>query len=196
MKWNWFPDMYGLAAGQRRSWRHGRARRSKRGRVVRRAMTLMEVILSIAILGGSLAVLGELVRVGTRSCRRAETLTSAQLLADSLATEMCADGTMTPESTEGVVERFGGASWTYAVDVQPANQEDLLVITVTVTEDVASSAEPISYSLTRWLIDPGVEMELEAAAAEMAADMETNNSSTGSGSGFSTGGNTAPGGER
>ncbi len=33
----------------------------------RRAFSLLEVILAIAILGGSMAVLGELVRVGTRS---------------------------------------------------------------------------------------------------------------------------------
>lgn len=161
-------------------------------------MTLMEVILSIAILGGSLAVLGELVRVGTRSCRGAETLSSAQLLAESLAAEICADSAMTPESTEGVVEQFGGASWTYMVDVQPANQEGLLVITVTVTENLDPSAQPISFSLVRWLVDPQFEMELEQAAADLAAETGTSDSSTArAGSDSSSSGATeAAGGER
>lgn len=139
-------------------------------------MTLMEVILAIAILGGALAVLGELVRVGTRSCRRAEAISSAQLLADSLITEICTDSSTTPESTEGIVEQFGGRAWTYTIDVQPATREGLLVINVHVTENLEPSAQPVTYSLARWLIDPQLEMELEEAAASMASEPQASGS--------------------
>ncbi len=134
-------------------------------------MTLMEVILAIAILGGSLAVLGELVRVGSRASRTAQTLSTAQLLADSLTAEICS-GSTTPESTEGVVEQFGGTAWAYTVAVQQVEQQGLLGIVVTVHENVDPNQLPVTYSLVRWMIDPQVELDLETAAAEAQAAAE------------------------
>ena len=167
MTYNWFPSTHRPLAGQRNVPR--RHFGTARYRSSRRAMTLLEVILSIAILCGALAVLGELVRVGTRACRKAEMLSTAQLLADSLAAELSAQRTATPESTEGVIEHFGGASWTYTVDVQPGHQPELLVIAVTVSEDLAPESQPVSYSLVQWMIDPQVEIDLETASAEAEA---------------------------
>lgn len=135
----------------------------------RSAMTLLEVILSLAILCGSLAVLGELVRVGTRACRKARMLSTAQLLAESLAADFTAQAATSPEPTEGMIEQFGGTAWAYRVDVQPAPQQGLLAITVTVSENVDPSQQPIGYSLLQWLVDPQVESDLQTVAAELEA---------------------------
>ncbi len=167
--------------------------------MTRAAMTLLEVILSIAILGGSLAVLGELARVGTRSAQSARTLSIAQLLADSLTAEICA-GIATPESTEGVVEDFGGRQWAYTVQVEQVEQQGLLGILVTVRENVDPSQQPISFSLVRWMIDPQTELDLEMAAAEAeAASGASSSSSSGtsssdSSSGSGGSGSTSPSG--
>ena len=131
-------------------------------------MTLMEVILAIAILGGSLAALGELLRAGARASRAAQTLSAAQLLADSLTAEISASST-TPKSTEGVVEQFGGSSWAYTVQVNQVEQQGLLGILVTVRENLDQSRQGVTFSLVRWMIDPQVELDLETAAAEMEA---------------------------
>ena len=123
---------------------------------VRAGMTLLEVILAIAILGGSLAVLGELVRVGTRSARAAQVLSTAQLLADSIVAEITA-GITAAESTEGVVDDYGGFRWSYVVQIEQVDQQGLLAVAVTVRENADVSQQPVSYTLVRWMIDPQTE---------------------------------------
>ena len=140
----------------------------RQDRATNRGVTLMEVILAIAILGGSLAVLGEMVRVGARASRSAQLLSSAQLLADSLTAEMAA-GAAAPESTQGVIEQYGGTSWSYTVEVQQVEQQGLLGILITVQDSLDTSNRPTSYTLVRWMIDPEVELDLEIAAAEAEA---------------------------
>lgn len=139
-------------------------------------MTLLEVILAIAILGGSLAVLGELVRVGTRSARAARVLSTAQLLAESLVAQISA-GITRAEPTSGIVEQFGGLRWQYQVQIAQVDQEGLLAVAVTVQEDVGPAQPAVSYRLVRWLIDPQTEQELESAAAAAAAPSESGGSS-------------------
>jgi hypothetical protein len=131
-------------------------------------MTLMEVILAIAILGGSLAILGEMVRVGARASRSARLLSTAQILADSIAAEIAA-GAALPESTEGVVEQFGESSWAYTVQVDQGMQQGLLSILVTVYDNLDQSGKPTTYTVMRWMIDPQLELDLEMAAAEAEA---------------------------
>ena len=48
-----------------------------------RGLSLFEVIISIAILGGSLATIGQLIRIGARNAAEARDLTMAQLYAES-----------------------------------------------------------------------------------------------------------------
>ncbi|MBW8884274.1 MAG: prepilin-type N-terminal cleavage/methylation domain-containing protein, partial [Planctomycetia bacterium] len=48
-----------------------------------RGLSLMEVILAIAILGGALAMIGQLIRIGSRSAAEARDLTMSQLYAES-----------------------------------------------------------------------------------------------------------------
>ena len=48
-----------------------------------RGLSLLEVILAIAILGGALVTIGQLIRIGARSAAEARDLTMAQLYAES-----------------------------------------------------------------------------------------------------------------
>jgi len=158
----------------------------RRTRALRSAMTLLEVILAIAILGGSLAMLGELIRVGARAARAARIMSTAQLLADSLVAEILAGITM-PEPTEATVDNFGGYSWIYTVQVEQLDQQGLMAVGVTVRENVDPSQQPTSYTLVHWMIDPQVEYDLETAAAEAAASAASSSSSDAS-SGTTSGG--------
>ena len=49
-------------------------------RIHRRGLSLLEVIIALAILGLGLATIGELIRIGTDSAKRARQQTTAQLL--------------------------------------------------------------------------------------------------------------------
>jgi len=53
-------------------------------------LTLLEVILALIILGGALVAVGELIRTASRSARDARDATSAQVIADSLMSEIAA----------------------------------------------------------------------------------------------------------
>ena len=58
----------------------------------RRGFSLMEVILSIAILASATVLLGELTRFGMRNAAIARDLTQAQLLCESKLNEIVAGG--------------------------------------------------------------------------------------------------------
>jgi general secretion pathway protein I len=154
-------------------------------------MTLLEVILAIAILGGALAVLGELVRIGTRTARAARVLSTAQLLAESMVAEVTA-GVTSPDPIDGVVEDYGGFRWQYSVQIEQVDQKGLLAVVVTVREDKNNNAaeQPLSYALVRWMIDPQTELDLETAAAQAAA---TSSSSSSAGSTSSSSSSTSTG---
>jgi type II secretion system protein I len=158
-------------------------------------MTLLEVILALAILGGSMAVLGELVRVGTRSARAARIHSTAQLLADSLLAQITA-GMAAVAPADGIVDEYGGFRWRYLVQVEQVDQQGLLAVAVTVREETDPTQPAVSYMLVRWMIDPEVELELESAAAQAAAasagsssaSTSSSSSAQGSSGGAGTGG--------
>jgi hypothetical protein len=118
---------------------------------MRRGVTLLEVILSLGVLTTSLAVLGELVRLGTRNAAAARDLTQAQMLCESKLNEILS--AVSPlESVQGQTFAYD-PDWTCTVEVQAGPQEGLLAVRVTVTELVTHS-RPIEYSLVRWVRDP------------------------------------------
>ncbi len=167
----------------------------------RRAMSLLEVILAIAILAGTLAILGEIIRAGARAGRSTSKLSSAQLMCESLLAEITA-GTAPPESTEGEQADENGDTWTYSVQVEQAGQEGMLAVVVTVQESATDNAvDPVTFSLVRWMVDPQLEADMESAAQETDSANEATDSSSsdsnsdtssGSSSGAPTGGGSAP----
>ncbi|MCH5374492.1 MAG: type II secretion system GspH family protein, partial [Planctomycetes bacterium] len=64
---------------------------------LRRGLSLLEVILAVAILGLGLAIIGELIRNGTRQAEEVRFLTAAQLLCESKLEEVAA-GVVPPAS--------------------------------------------------------------------------------------------------
>lgn len=118
----------------------------------RAGLSLLEVILSIAILGGAMVVIGQLLNLGYRSAVEAKIRSDANILADSKMAEVAA----------GVLELQSAAErpfnenpdWLYSVQVQQSPQLGLLMVTVTVEQSPVSSANPISFSLVRFVPDP------------------------------------------
>lgn len=133
----------------------GRAGRT-RPRRARDAFTLLEIILSLAILCGAIATLGELSRLGMRQAERARDLSRAQLLCQSKMAEITA-GLTAAESQEGVpfeaTEDEPESEWLYSIEVNPASEEGLLEVRVTVTKDLPETRRPVEFSLVRWIVD-------------------------------------------
>ena len=147
-------------------------RRFRKRSSIRCGLTLLEVILAIAILGMSLTVIGELVRVGVRAAENARDLTNAQMLCESRLAEITAgimpteDVQMTPIQTMDV-----SPEWYYSVETAPSDQEGLIILRVSVfKEPNQARAYPVVFSLTRLMIDPGIEFPEEEADSLEATD--------------------------
>lgn len=144
----------------------------------RAGLSLLEVLLAIAILGGSLAVLGQLVQIGSRSAVAVRDLTQAQLLCENKLAEISA-GVALPEPV--VQEQAEESSeWLYSVETTQVDDLGLLSVTVRVEQDPKLVARPLFFSLTRWMVDPAVDAAAveeqaaaDAAAAESAASTAT-----------------------
>ena len=124
-------------------------------RASRRGLSLLEVLLALAILGGSLAAIGELMRIGVRSAEASRDQTTGQLLAESIMSQISA-GLIPPEaiSAAQVDDALYQLEWSYSIQVEQVDQEGLIAVWVTVFQNQEFAARPVSVTLVRWMIDP------------------------------------------
>ena len=149
------PAHVAIESNTRVAPRNRRLRRSRR-----QGITLLEVLLAIAILGGALAAIGELIRLGVRSAGAAQQETFAHLLCDSRMAEVAA-GAVPPESV-GQTACEEATDWVYTIEVTPADQTGLLQVMVLVQQDPSQYTLPRSYQLYRYIPDPAYIEELQA----------------------------------
>ena len=164
----------------------------------RHGLSLLEVILAIAILGGSLAVIGELMRIGSRNAATARDLLAAQRYCESKLNEVAA----------GVVDPLAGGTetldesgeWLCSFSSEPIDDGGLIAVNVVVSQNPDMFPQPISYTLTRWIVDPAVEAAAAAADVQMAAAQkqaaESVNQPEGAVGGASAGGGTGGSGRQ
>ncbi len=144
-------------------------RRSGR-RPVRQAFSLLEVILALAILAGSMAALGEAVRLGLENARVARDLTDAQLFCESkmaeleagfLATDSVTDMPIEPmaESTLESSSESLDTEWLYSVSSQLIDDEALMLVTISVQQDPTTVAKPVTFTMTRMFLDESLLMD-------------------------------------
>lgn len=139
--------------------------------------SLLEILLALAILGGSMAVLSQIAGTGTDASREARDLAVARIIAQRKLSEILIDRLVSPQSVgETPVESFEEDSiseFVYSVEVQPAQLDGLLAVRITVKAVNANGGSAIAtYTLDRWMIDPllGLEqLEAEEKAAREAA---------------------------
>ena len=143
----------------------------------RSGFSLLEMLLALAILGGSLAVLSQIAQTGTDAAREARDLSLARMLCQAKLSEVLLQNTTPVTITSAQAESFDSSSTTqfmYSVEVQPGPLEGLLAIRVGVEAVNPDGGAPLAtYALTRWMIDPALgleeaEMEEEAAKEEAA----------------------------
>lgn len=120
-------------------------------------LSLLEVMLALAILGGALAAIGELVRIGARNAEMARDLTTAQLLCESTMAEIQLG--FLPMQSVGpiqVTDLQYQQEWLYTITVTALDQEGLTSVWLQVEQNPAVFSRPVSFAVTRWMIDPTV----------------------------------------
>ena len=142
----------------------------------RSGFTLMEILVSITILGLSMVAINGLVSIGARNAREAQVLTTAQFLAESKLAEV-KTGLLSPNSTgkmpftqEETMEPF-----TFEVQSQAMGVDgQLMAIRVVVEYTPEDGSLPLIYQLDTLMIDPQIEMQQDAdlTVHEMIMQME------------------------
>lgn len=123
----------------------------------RRGLSLLEVVMAVAIMGLAMGIIGNLVRLGSKSAGLTKWRSQAQIICDTKMAEVAA-GALPLESVSGatVPEK---PEWSYTVQVQDSELTGLLKITVTVAPAAGFSGDFRPYQLTRLIHDPDYEPE-------------------------------------
>lgn len=134
----------------------------------RQGLSLLEVMLALAILGGAIAVVGELMRFGMRNAEAARDLSTAQVFCEAKINEIAA-GLLPPQPIadvpiEEIANLDAAGLWLYSVDVQQVDQQGLIAVKVTVFQDPSVKMRPVDFSLVRWMIDP-TQVAMDATGA-------------------------------
>ena len=142
----------------------------------RQGLSLLEVILSIAILGLSMVAIGHLFNLGFRSAADVQLRSEANMIAETTMAEISA-GVIDLSSGGGIAE--GSPKWLYEVNSQESKQPGLLSVTVRVSLANDPGNNNVSVSLVRLLVDPNFEPEQPTAAGSSSSG-----STSGSGTSF------------
>jgi type II secretion system protein I len=118
------------------------------------AFTLLEVILSLAILAGALAALGEVMRLADRSASTAEDETRAQILATSIVDELQAGARELTAVSQSPLETGDDPPWVYSVEMQQTQYDELVSVRVLVQQDIEARLQPAKFELVRWMPNP------------------------------------------
>jgi type II secretion system protein I len=152
--------------------------------------SLLEVILALAILAGSIAVLGEASRLSLKNAEAARDLARAQLLCESKLAEITAGiipaeaVSSTPfDSTTTASINPAEPAWLYSIETQQTNETGLIAVRVTVTRDLPAVKHPVSFSLVRWLPDPNATSTTESDESSSSGGTSSSSSSSGNSTG-------------
>lgn len=140
----------------------------------RNGFSLLEILLALAILGGSLAVLSRIADTGMMAARESRDLAAARILCQTKLAEILLDAQagISPQSVTGApfdvpFDSQSSTVFQYSVEVQPASMSGLLTIRIVVEAlDSDVGAARTRYALTRWLIDPTLGLEQAEADEE------------------------------
>ena len=148
-----------------------------------RGITILEIMLALVILGGCLAILGEMSRNGLSSARAARDLMQAELLCESVlakvrleiikrepAFDVPISNSMlmtdeVPDTHAADVSDTGGSLWVYSLEINEIDEYGLIEIAVTVRQNLPEERRPIACRLVRWMsLEP--EKEEDTTAVE------------------------------
>lgn len=159
-------------------------RRTAARRVLRRGMTLLEVVLALAIFFGAMAALAQLTWNGTRAALQARFKAQAVIRCETKLAELVA-GVEPLESQSGVPFPDDSA-WTWSAMIAPGSFPELILLDVSVRRTGSNGLGNMEYRLSRWLRDPAVLTETATLAAEAASSTSSTSSSSSSSAGGSS----------
>lgn len=155
---------------------------------LRSGISLMEVVLALAILGIASAYLSQAMQIAAQNAIRAQRLTQAELVAESVMNQVIAGVIPAqPANWSPYTSSSTSSNWNYSLSIVTTEMQGTIGIQVAVqerVEGVVPDLQPPDLVTTRWIIDPS--LGLDTLPAEEPTDGSTANGQA-SGQGQSTG---------
>ena len=142
-------------------------RRYRSIRNTRRGFSLLEVMLATGILLGSVVVLGELARLGSRNVQAACAETEAERLAQSVLSQVTAEGGLPEQAVDQPIENTPG--WLYSIEIEPLDRPSLSAVRITVAQDLPEEKQPVRYTLVRWRSFSEEDADADVSSSSAAA---------------------------
>lgn len=169
----------------------------------RHGLSLLEVMISLAILAMSSAMLWQITNQATNNARDAQRLTQAQILAESKMSEILA-GAFPLEPIEWRIDESGAVpgTWYFSLQTSTAERENMIGLRLSVSDDPQrTDGNPETFFIARYVIDPqlGLDSPQDPTLTDTASGSSSGASSsgsTGSSSGNSASGASGSGGSR
>jgi general secretion pathway protein I len=154
------------------------------------AFSLLEVILALAILAGSLAALGEVMRMAGQAARLTESETQAQILAASLMDELASGARQLSAVSKSTLDSSSNPPWTYSIALEDTGYQQMVAVRVTIEQQLDSRLQPARFELVRWMPNPNYTPPETDDQSKSSSSSTTGSSSSGTstGTGGSTGG--------
>jgi type II secretion system protein I len=151
--------------------------------------TLLEIILALAILAGSLAALGEVMRLADQNASMTRDESQAQILASSVMDELVAGARELVAIDRGQFDFVTEPPWVYSVLIESTAYQELVAVRVLVEQDIDPRLQPARFALVRWLPNPDY-------IPPAASTSSTSSSATGSSGTGAAGAQSGTGGQR
>lgn len=146
----------------------------------RDAFTLLEIILAIAILGITIAIIGQGFRFGLERVKTSQNELRATLVAESILAQIAA-GVLPPDAvTEAAYE--DDKNWIYSVASESVGEDGLLSVKVSVRNTNDTAGKFGSVALTRWITNPDLTLAEEESQSMGGIAAESTTGTTGSSS--------------
>ena len=114
------------------------------------AFTLLEVIVALAILAGSVAVLSQVSSSASRNANSSRAETQAQLLANSIMNEILVGLIPMSDVSRQSLDVEDATPWVYSVQLGVTTLAGLTSVEVIVQQDIEEQFYPVHYRLVRW----------------------------------------------
>ena len=148
-----------------------------------RGFSLLEIILALAILAGSLAALGEVMRLADQNAALTRDETQAQILASSVMDELVAGARTLAAVNQAPLDYEMEEPWLHSILIEQTGYVELVAVRVLVEQQLDPLLQPARYELVRWLPNPDYIPANTSVQSSSGSSASTGSGSTGFGGG-------------
>lgn len=162
----------------RRSWTA-----TQKVRSARRGLSLLEVVLALAILAVSAALLAQITRQATDNALSAQKLAQAQMLCESKMAEVLV-GAIPMEPLDWTLNEDGSlpGQWYYRLETSTTERENMIGLRLAVTDNPnPATGSPELFFIVRWVIDPTLGLDSAPSSDPMSGGAAAGAGAAGSG---------------